>query len=387
MSKLSVQRRIEAQRHSTERKAHLKFQREAAREVEEWRGVTIKNALKKSKQEKKSKREKVVDYLESILKTCSSHGVCVTKVRSTETWNPKGARGIDALRWSLLQHWFCKYPMAKFWYNCWTQESIRNPYIETFLLLGKGASLYKLIQQGKFPIPLTKKMCHAFLSSENSGSPFQVAIKVRMQSLNAGMWMFDEVCRALNPFDRVFPYWDQAQERKLLWFCKQLTPRPPMFDVGSIQDISDYTLRHRSYYQRSLNNVLLEVSEWHSKLAKEKADMGVFSSCGIKKFTYTQNKKTVWNVTEILTSKELVREGSAMHHCVYSYKHLIKRGSCAVFSVSLNGGKELTVEIDPKNKLIRQIKGKFNAKIKTNQITVVNRWAIENNLNFMGSIL
>jgi hypothetical protein len=323
-----------------------------------------------------------------------------SKIRPLEEWDTKGKKGYDALAWSLIQHYFCEYPMANFWYALWRtpQAFATHPMlVEAFFKIGKGKSLYKLTKDTRtFNIPLTKKMCHEFLTSTGTESTMHAIVDVKVRAAGGEPWLSS----AINDF-QLFSVggWVPFNEEYIAWMCKNLTPRPAMFSIAQIRDLKDYITHARfearrlnrtegtplySLKGRTLGTVTEAMVKWHEHLAQVKASTGSFDPCGVPGFVYEQNKKNTWTVDEILTSTKLAAEGRAMSHCVYSYKSQIDRGSCAIYSLKHNGERIATIQVDPKQLLVRQVKGKRNTSISAPQQSVLTRWMQDVGLNRTG---
>lgn len=72
-----------------------------------------------------------------------------------------------------------------------------------------------------------------------------------------------------------------------------------------------------------------------------------------------------WSIRELLTASELRVEGGIMRHCVGSYASACRTRRTSIWSMRVERGegqrRELTIEVLPDTKTIRQAKGKFNA--------------------------
>lgn len=400
---------VEANLNAILIKERKKKDRELAAQRAEQLEAKVQTILSSKKVKKETKKEKIAKYVDDLV---ASHPIATglsnycAKIRDLESWDTRGKKGTDALTWSLIQHYYCKYPMANFWYYLWKDPhtfSIHSMMVEAFFRIGKGESLYKLAQDRTvFNIPLTKKMCHEFLNSVGKESPMHAIIDVKVRAFGGEPWL----ASAINNFT-LFSMggWVSFNDEYIAWMCKVLTPRPCMFNIAQVRDLKDFISEYRnesrrkniaegtplySLKGRTLSSVTSAMIEWHEHLAKVKATTGAFDSCKIPGFSYEQNKETIWTITEILTGKQLADEGKAMSHCVYSYKYQIDRGACAIYSLKcsdtlgVNKERVATIQVDPKQKLVKQVRGRMNKSVSLSHRSVINRWMQEVGLQGTG---
>ncbi|MEQ2008922.1 MAG: PcfJ domain-containing protein [Limisphaerales bacterium] len=84
-----------------------------------------------------------------------------------------------------------------------------------------------------------------------------------------------------------------------------------------------------------------------------------------------------WTVRELCSSGELATEGQAMHHCVASYAFACASGDAAIFSLTCNGIRVLTVELEPHSLRVRQARGACNRAATFEEKAIVERWLTE----------
>lgn len=91
-----------------------------------------------------------------------------------------------------------------------------------------------------------------------------------------------------------------------------------------------------------------------------------------------------WHMVELTTSSQLREEGAALHHCVGSYAHLCYRGSTSIWSLRIWRGEKifpvLTVEIDPKRRLVIQARGRANRPASGKPRRLLFDWAAREGL-------
>jgi hypothetical protein len=81
-----------------------------------------------------------------------------------------------------------------------------------------------------------------------------------------------------------------------------------------------------------------------------------------------------WSVRELVSDTELLDEGVAMRHCVSSYSYSCARGETTIFSLSRNGLRRATVQIDPKKREIVQARGVRNRTCDRDELEALARW-------------
>jgi hypothetical protein len=123
---------------------------------------------------------------------------------------------------------------------------------------------------------------------------------------------------------------------------------------------------------RSAAKLLRQVDAWHGQL--NRASDVVFQSwqpSGVRPFELEDETPELgpvrWTIQELLSSWELVAEGTAMNHCVVSYSDQCADGRTTIWSVCLQReGQEqrenvLSVAIDIETRAVTQARGRYNA--------------------------
>lgn len=89
-----------------------------------------------------------------------------------------------------------------------------------------------------------------------------------------------------------------------------------------------------------------------------------------------------WVIKELLSSRELVEEGTAQRHCVGSYALRCVRGESAIFQVSRDGVRCATIEVLPALRQVVQSRGRFNAAVPGHVDAVIRLWSEEMGLTW-----
>lgn len=304
-------------------------------------------------------------------------------LRPLPEWSTKG-KGRESLFRSLAAHLLAKYPMPNILWGAFFENSA--PKIAPIVSrVAAGGSLFKEVQEGTLPVPLTRKMCHDFLSLP--GEKFVEGIRTVQIRANQGdrtllrAWMGTTVGAEISrKEDEAF--WATV----LLWFCQN-----PMLDRHQTVPILDYiTYRRRedkdfSMKGRSPLAFLRAVDEWHGDLSRTKAITGrEYAPSGFKGGHFITKDRTGleyhWRVEELLTDKLLAAEGSAMRHCVYSYASNIERGMTSIWSMTCSGERKATIEVRNQYRSVVQARGRFNAALGSHESKVLLKWAQDNGL-------
>ena len=330
-----------------------------------------------------------------------------TFIRSPEEWKPKG-KGRDSLFRSLCEHLLMRYKTPAFLWSGFQapgQEKVLGPVVA---LVASGKSLHQLVKDGTFPVPLTKAMCHDFLTGTTANMSMVEGIRRAQVNAFGGdkrlfhAWMGTDPGRALKAApDEAF--WMTV----IQWFAAN-----PMLDPNQIGPLTDYIRYKRNEEPafamkgRSATALLRSMELWHAegnRIQRANARLGngwgssfdtrvVYNKSGFRNgkfdFSYYDKKNHLqedkWFIDEILTGKALAEEGKAMHHCVVSYSGYIAKGETSIWSMihQTNPCAEhaLTLEVKNAIKQIVQIRGVCNRSAEARELNVVQMWAGQNGL-------
>ncbi len=81
-----------------------------------------------------------------------------------------------------------------------------------------------------------------------------------------------------------------------------------------------------------------------------------------------------WAVRELTSGRELYYEGRAMSHCVASYALRCRGGASAIFSLTCNGQRRLTLELDPQTRRVVQSRGEHNREATPEERAQIEEW-------------
>jgi hypothetical protein len=188
-------------------------------------------------------------------------------------------------------------------------------------------------------------------------------------------WKHKTVLDFLNFVERNKDYaWDQSELEDICDFVSAEINR--MMVTG--QDAITFT-------GRTMNSVIELSNRWHGQQIRNGGTGGYnWEGLPVANGTY-EEPDSVWDITQILSSKRLATEGKKMHHCVGSYEYKCTNGSCGIFNISRMGKTVFdtesmaTVEVD-KDGYVVQARASCNKAISQSTLRILNKWCSENHI-------
>jgi len=312
-------------------------------------------------------------------------------LRKPEEWKPKSYNK-EKMFSDLLRYLFAKYDVPVFLDGAWFEEGSQGEvHKEWFMQLGNGENIRK--QRG-LPIPFTKKMAHNF-SQAPSNLTINGAIRYAQVTAMGGdrrtvnglmgtplgnSFVNNEFWTSVikffidNPFLDVVhygPIYDYLNEKKFRsqgrrWIDGTLV------DLGPEQP--NLSMKGRDPFA-----LLNQVQRWHRDLNNRPygEEDYVWVTCGLA--GYKREEKTAhYQITELLSSRELREEGSAMHHCVASYARSCKGGLRAIYSMvratDVGSFRELTISVDVEQKMVSEARKRYNESPNDNDMRIMKLW-------------
>ncbi len=302
-------------------------------------------------------------------------------IRDPESWKPTSNNLRRRFR-SLASHLFANYAPPDFLEAAWFEEGERESrrHITWYLHLGAGRNLRSV----DLPIVLTKRMAHFALKAP-ANLPVESALRwAQVLGMGGSARMAAAVLRtrlrwALRDEEfwatviRFFvnnPMLDPARIESIVEFVHSRTESA--CDADGPNEDDDRDRRGRTQFTmkgRSAAALVALADEWRRKVDDERRPARQWAPSGISGFELVRSNGTVvetWTVRELLSSKELHREGRYMHNCVATYHESCARGECSIWSVRRCGLYEpagvrvLTVEAEIAGMRIVQVRGRFN---------------------------
>lgn len=314
-------------------------------------------------------------------------------VRPIETFSKKGrSDNQEKHLLDLARHLFVQYRVPKIMDQVWHSSYKNNTHKLWYICLATGGSLYKSYLKEDF----TKKELNFFLTCKRDITIDQAKVYAiaRAYTNNEGTAFKLSMTR--------------LKERPFNLFWKNVIrffslDENASASIKEINDLCDFIEAKRLETQDSqtpfsvfgsgytLASLTKKMIDWHYALRRAK-NMGNHEWKGRAQddqVITTSNPRNShpdsWVFKQILTSKDLAAEGTAMHHCVVYYRKRCIDGDVSIWSVQFADAynvprRKLTIEVSRYGE-IRQIRGFANRKATPQEMSVVNRWARQNDLN------
>jgi hypothetical protein len=253
------------------------------------------------------------------------------------------------------------------------------------ILIGQGKSLYKSDLNNCF----TKREAHVFINCPydfnfNEAAVYAIAKTFAQTEGTATKLAKTKIVR--------FPFSDFVKSA-IYFFSKhdELT-------INEIDDLFDYLWAHRTYVSENghrftiaghtVSSLKKKTNDWHYHLRRVKAlgnDKWVGAAIQDIEFEISDSngQKEIWRFEQICDAKTLAAEGTAMRHCVFSYRDACVNGRSYIFSAkrSVFGHFErrLTIEVANGGTIV-QVRGKANRRPTGQEMKAVRTWAEKNAL-------
>jgi hypothetical protein len=288
---------------------------------------------------------------------------------------------------SLAHHLITKYNIPHFFDSIWEDDVLFTQYIDLYIFVGQGGNVRKYPE---LPIAYTKKMAHEFLNAPSNYTISQALRWGQIHGMGGDRHLVDVVISTnLGTSFNNDGFWIDVI---------QMFVNHPMLDRRQFGSIYDYIFHNKfspggeypnfSMKGRTPFSLLRLVEDWHTNLRKVQGNRYCeWMHSRIRDFTFEDGKNKdgtvrMWTITELLNSKELKEEGNAQKHCVYSYVASCVKGSTSIWSMRLNGDRQLTVEVRLDGTTITQLRGKCNRNAIPKEILILQHWEVKEGLKF-----
>lgn len=294
----------------------------------------------------------------------------------------------DKLLMEMVRFSLNRYPVNFALSSVWTQGKLtpilKVDYHLWYICVAQGGSLYKSYAKEH----LTKKEVHNLVTCPHLLNINQALCYTVAKSAGASEGLALKLCKSKLSETSFTEFW-----RSVNRFFVTNTPK----DIDEINDLMDYIrakkLEADSYSMSGKTLAVLRkgMTDWHYELRRIKI-MGNASWEGtylpdeeFKSPDY-ENDKIMWTMHQIKTSKELAREGTQMHHCVYSYRDGCVKGTLSIWSLSrrdANGLSKPKITVELRNNgWIAQARGFGNRAVKPDERYILNLWVKRNGLSW-----
>ena len=320
-------------------------------------------------------------------------------IRPLETWHVK-RHNRDRQFSELLRHLFVAYDVPSFMDRVWFADN--ETHQEWYKHIGIGNNIRTAPE---LPVSLTKKMAHHFLSAPKQYTVDEALRWGQVQALGGDRRLFDALrgTRFINNFSN-----DEFWLNVIRFFIEN-----PMLDVSHVNPIIDFIWNQKfqnrrvfvergvveeidppqpnfSMKGRTPDTLLRQVNEWHMTLGKKRRQGNLLwehSNIGelhLRERSVDKNRTINWHIRELLSTEELIDEGRALKHCVYTYADSCVSGKTSIWSLETEDEgkrkKYLTIELLLGEKLIRQVRGRANRLPTQKEKNMLMRWVRKENL-------
>jgi len=294
----------------------------------------------------------------------------------------------DPLSWSeksklsLLEHLFCIYKVPKFLLSEWYQREdyVRYKWIAWFILMGQGVSLYKAGKKLDWVIP--KGFPHFLYQVPEDLSPTLSIVYAEILRLRSSEEVFGRIIQhRFFVQDLTDPKLDETSRSfwvdTVLWLTKYV-------DEISVEDSLDLLRWGVFCYWDQIDNNQ-ESFKWAGRSLQQSLQRAKQYNDGLTQrwknhgwdWSWTDAKGTVWKIVELTSERELYKEGANMRHCVLTYASDCIEGESAIFSMTRNGKRRLTVDINPEGKIIEEARGKTNRETSKEERAILRLWTCQ----------
>jgi hypothetical protein len=322
-------------------------------------------------------------------------------IRTLATW-PGSDRSWRAVVNSLAQHLLSQHRIPAFLSAAWyaTDEAFGEAKRRWFVAHGAGASFRSL----DLPIQMTRWMEHVFLASPDHLGIEYAMRRAELAGLGAKPALVDAVLAARPALDLHHgDFWRTA------W--RLLIPHKWEGDTGQVAPLIDFlhAVRHErvavdtadgivlrepplpdfSLKGRTVRSVLRLMVDWHRNLGLAVGGL-TWEPSRLRPIVLEvphedqSRPPTFWELTELTNSTQLRAEGTALQHCVASYSHACWQGRSRIWSIrrrcNLSIRSVLTVEVDPRRRMVVQARGFRNRRAAGRALDVLQTWAARENL-------
>ena len=250
------------------------------------------------------------------------------------------------------------------------------------MCVATGGSLYK--EFTKFF--LTKKETHLFLNCNQELDLCQTLVYAVAVAAGAPLGTASRLARSkLALEDLTCDFWLDA----IRFFAR---PDHCPASSSEVSDLVDFVRAQRAENRNfrlvgsgySLHALQRRKEEWHRALARAKV-LGNCQRDGAPLPDHQEHTKdihgneVVWDFKQILNSKDLGAEGTAMRHCVLSYRNDCVSGRCSIWSLALldrygERQRKITIELTNAGHIVQK-RGLANRLPRSEENHVIALWA------------
>lgn len=301
-------------------------------------------------------------------------------IRKPEDWKPK-EKGAWKLFKSLLDHLFVRYKIPESFYHLlyFEQEVALEVVLALFETAASGKSVAKLGLKGICGAKLTRHMSHQLLNLQFSnlceairfvqitgqgGSCALASAFTKNRCVRKQMVYEHAYARALGYFARQTTHEVEQLEKILLWLLER-------FPEGNLPDLS----------RRTIASLQREMDQFrHDERLAKRATVAAYTPSGIQGGTICAfGEENIilaqYEFLEMSGDHQLLAEGRAMHHCVFTYRDEVLSGKTSIWGLRKNGYRLATIEVQNNSRSIVQVRKKCNNLADKMTQNIIRQWA------------
>ena len=249
------------------------------------------------------------------------------------------------------------------------------------------------------PAPVSRKESY-FISNQSSGYLLPDGLLLEQITATAKLLKFhrdftshlEAVLHASKTFryDPLKMIRDQDFWTRAFTLITHLYPeRPQAFEIQQIIDFLEYKKyqQDQAYHLkgRTPDSLLRQVHEWHGELEFDKIEnlKDQYWSGDTKDYKYQHGGKE-YLVSEIRSTKELLKESRKLRHCAFTYLENCVQGNLSLWSVKVKKGKNYNhlLSLEVHYGRITQAAGLLNRSLTAEEKVLVKKWARDKNYAF-----
>jgi hypothetical protein len=309
-------------------------------------------------------------------------------IRSPKTWDK--TNGV----FGLIRHLFARYEAPPFLIKGWLTYDFlpRLKWLLWYIQISAGGSLRKL--GDVFGWRISNRLQHFLYSVPKNSYTGDACTYAEVMRLGGNLVDFSRL-RGSHAFviDPTEPsavegfssFWEST-------VCWLISNRDSMDEHGWISGVELHIARildwglfqfHESrngdgvqfsWRGRALSAVAARCQEWEQALYSGRSGAAFKWDKQGWDWEHSVTVSEKWKISELTSTEELAHEGQCMQHCVASYDGNCLNGFASIFSVSRNGHRRLTIEVDPRTKRVVQVRGRKNRNPTHAEADVVLQW-------------
>jgi hypothetical protein len=319
----------------------------------------------------------------------------IAHIRPAAEWSGTKSSWRPAVS-SLAHHLVGKYEVPFFLASSWyATDSAADHKRSWFVAHSRGASFRSL----NLPVMMTRRMEHIFLASQDHLAIEHAIRRAELLALGAP----DELVHAVL-LTRIATDLRNGDFWRTVWIF--MIANVSIIDLQQIGPLIDFlqAIRHDrvdvqtpegvvelgppqpafSIKGRTVESVLRLMRDWHRALGVGISALA-WAPSPLQPLVVEERAQDGadspgrWQMMELTNSEQLRMEGAALHHCVGSYADRCCRGLSSIWSLRFQRGEKLhhvlTIEVDPKRRVIVQARGWANRPASGKPLRLLQGWA------------